>query len=43
VASVGGAATVLGLAIVPPLLLMVMTLRWNHPVRAVRVRSALGG
>ncbi len=33
VTSIGGAATVLGLGLVPPMLLM---LRWNHPIR-VRV------
>ena len=37
VTSIGGVAIVLGLGLVPPMLLM---LRWNHPVHAVRVRQA---
>ena len=37
VTSIGGAAMVLGLGLVPPMLL---TLRWSRPVHAVRVRQA---
>jgi len=37
VTSIVGAAMVLGLGLVPPMLLM---LRWSHPVHAVRVHQA---
>jgi hypothetical protein len=37
VTSIGGAAIVLGVGLVPPMLLM---LRWDRPVHAVRVRQA---
>ena len=36
VTSIGGAATVLGLGLVPPMLLM---LRWSHPIQAMTVRA----